>query len=91
MIIAARYDVPDKCPRSCPFINDFRIYGQNAVCCYCPVFLCRKPGPGTESNIIPPEDYREDWAGQWSEWFRGDMKNFPVLNIQQLTEKAYSE
>ena len=92
MIIANKYEVPDKCPENCIFINDFAIYGQNAVCNYCPVFLCRESIRDNErASIVKPENYRQDWASEWSQWFKGDMKNVPVLKIQQLTARAYCE
>ncbi len=48
---------PDKCPPDCEFIDDFTNFGQSAVCVSCPVFNC-----GGDDPMMPPEDYRKDWA-----------------------------
>ena len=91
MIIARQYQILDKCLDNCTFINDIAIYGFNAVCNYCPVLLCKENVIGHERKCrIAPDDYRPDWARDWSDWFKGDMKNVPVLKIQQLTEKFYN-
>lgn len=80
MIIANKYEIPDKCPEKCSFKGDFVRYGQSAVCASCPIFNCTKfDYNGKEECLVNPEGYREDWAKIWSEWFKGDMANLPEL------------
>mgnify|MGYP003393828259 FL=1 len=33
--------------------------------------------------MIEADDFREDWAKVWSEWFKGDMKEYPELYLQR--------
>jgi len=66
MKIANNIEVPDKCPDNCEFVDEFRNYGQNAICGRCPVFCCVGPDP-----LLPPEEYRMDWAIEWKKFFDG--------------------
>lgn len=84
-----KWDLPDECPKNCPFTDDIINYGQNAACVRCPVFNCKKvPGPddGEPFSLIEPEEYRHDWAKVWYEWFRDGMNGFPELKFK-LTEE----
>ena len=82
MLIAKKYEVPDACPEKCSFHGDMVTHGQNSVCCRCPVFVCKEfEMDGQMICMVPPDHHREDWAKVWSEWFKGDMKAFPVLPL----------
>lgn len=72
MIISGKYEVPDKCPENCKFIDDLEIYGQNSICFRCPVLNCSE-----EMSDDPPvdkESYREDWAKEWVEFFKNNLR-----------------
>jgi len=72
MIIANKYEVPDKCPEKCP--EKGMPLGQNSLCFRCPILNCRGDEP-----LLRPEDYRGDWAAEWERWFKTDMKSLPEL------------
>lgn len=84
MLIAGKYELPDSCPSDCAFRDDWKAFGQNAICCRCPVFNCslNEPAPEvgyTESwRLVELEDYREDWAEIWDKFFKGEI-SFPDL------------
>ena len=65
MIIANKYEVPDNCPKNCLFKQEYGY--QGGLCHRCPIFNCRKDVDGF--CLIEPEDYREDWAKEWSKFF----------------------
>lgn len=66
MIIAGKFEVPDKCPENCPHINEPAY--QGSICSRCPIFNCKKDDTGF--CLIEPEGYREDWAEYWQEAFK---------------------
>ena len=53
MLIAHKYEVPDKCPEECIFRNDFRRHGQNSICLRCPVLCCKEPTTEEEKLHMP--------------------------------------
>ena len=84
MLIANKYEVPDFCPLRC--WGQRRPFAQGDLCTRCPIFNCRKVEVEAEYAdengmfcLINPENYREDWAKIWSEWFKGSMIDFPEL------------
>ena len=88
MIIASKYEIPDTCPVDC--IGKSEVFSQGGLCTRCPIFNCRKVETNDEYAdkdgmfcLIKPEDYREDWAKVWSEWFKGDMKEYPILHLKK--------
>ena len=85
MIIAGKYPVPGKCPDNCPFLKEISVRGQSTICGYCPVFVCHKDD--RHGCFVEPENYREDWALEWSNWFNGEMKSIPVLEIASKLER----
>jgi len=85
MLIANEFEVPDKCPVNCKFTDDFRNYGQNAICGRCPVFVCSMPDDPTEDDkeiypLVPPEEYNPDWAYEWVLFFEGKVDS-PFLKF----------
>ena len=61
------------------------------MCTSCPIFNCRKIKVDDEYGdkdgmfcLIEPEDYREDWAKIWSEWFKGDREEYPILYLKKV-------
>jgi len=74
MLIANKYEFPDKCPNDCPHKGEALM--QGGYCHRCPIFNCRPfIGPdGDEISLLRPEDYREDWAKVWYEWFKSGYK-----------------
>lgn len=88
MLIAGKYEVPNTCPDICPYKNE--MLSQTDLCHRCPIFNCRKIETNDEYAdkdgffcMIEADDFREDWAKVWSEWFKGDMKKYPELYLQQ--------
>ena len=67
MIIAGKYEVPDKCPKKCIFKNDLYKYGQNAICMRCPVLICAEDEFGP---LIHANEFRPDWAAEWERFFK---------------------
>jgi hypothetical protein len=87
MIISKKYEVPDKCPMGCPGSKE--PFYQGNLCCSCPIFSCRKvyapeyAGKDGLFCFVESDDFREDWAKEWSKWFKGDMKEYPVLMLKK--------
>jgi hypothetical protein len=79
MLIANKYEVPDHCPETCSLKS--KAFDQGDICCRCPVFSCEKFPVREEDRkyygdyiqMLPPENYREDWAEVWAEWFDAGM------------------
>jgi hypothetical protein len=61
-------ELPDECPPDCKFEGDIGRHGQNSICGRCPVFCCADKDP--KERLVESEDYREDWAFAWAEFFR---------------------
>jgi hypothetical protein len=85
-ISKAQVEVPDSCPEKCPGQWDSLFPQQGGICYRCPILNCTiemsPPCDGGDSEqfcMLKPENYREDWALVWKEWFQGDMKNWPEL------------
>lgn len=83
ILIAGEYEVPDSCPENCGFVGDIERYGQGSVCMQCPVFCCTGGDP---LPLVDPMGYRKDWAKSWCEFFKGDMKELPLLPLFKETE-----
>jgi hypothetical protein len=47
--------------------GNFFEYGQGSICIRCPVFCC------FEESMVDPEEYREDWAREWRDFFDGKI------------------
>lgn len=64
-----KYEVPDSC-NGCSMLGKAMYQGDD--CCRCPVLNCRMtPGPdGEPFCLVYPDDYREDWAEAYHEWFK---------------------
>ena len=63
-MLVAGIEFPDKCPEKCP-AKGKPLYQAN-LCIGCPIFNCSdKRG----FRLVEPEDYREDYARAWREWF----------------------
>ena len=73
MIIAKLYEVPDNCD-FCPQLQE--PFSQGGICFRCPVFNCSGEDP-----LLHPIDYREDWAKEFAQWFKGDRKDWPQLPL----------
>lgn len=79
MIIAGKYQVPDECPGDCP---DWGCpYGQNSLCFRCPILNCKPFEALGGEPLLRPEDYREEWAKAFQEWFDGGMQGLPDLRF----------
>ena len=71
MIIANKYEVPDKCIDDCKLKPKF--LDQSAICSRCPLFICIQLDSDPEGIYTPcvnPENFREDWAIEWQEFFK---------------------
>jgi hypothetical protein len=77
VIIAGKYEVPDHCPKDCQFIEERKSISMSSVCFRCPVFNCGKTSDGI--CMIDAEDFREDWAAEWEEFFKTGI--FPEMEF----------
>ena len=75
-ISKAKIEFPDNCPRGCP--ERGKVFSQGDICSRCPIFNC---GGDPEYTLLRPEEYREDWAKVWKEWFDNGMKGSPDLRF----------
>jgi len=87
MLIANEIEIPNSCPVACPGL--LRSFSQGNLCSCCPIFNCRKIEAQPEYAdkdgmfcLVEPENYRKDWAEVWAEWFKSDMKEYPILFLQ---------
>lgn len=71
-MIIGSVSFPEKCPKDCRLKEDLSLYGQNSLCIRCPIFNCSKGEEGF--SLLEPEEYREDWAKAWAEFFKGDLE-----------------
>lgn len=76
MIIADRYEVPDNCI-GCPYRDDTQELSQGGLCFRCPVMICTGDDP-----MVPPEDFREDWAEAFARWFTTNRVGYPELTLR---------
>jgi hypothetical protein len=90
MIIAGKYEIPDECPDKCAIKEE----GQGGYCHRCPIFNCsfindhdEYTGARIRYRILEPEDYREDWAKEWWEFFEGGKIPLLYLNPAKGGEK----
>jgi len=75
MRIAKKYDVPDDCA-GCPWDGDPQAISQGGICFRCPVMICSGDDP-----VVPPSEFREDWAQSFVDWFAGDRADYPELPL----------
>ena len=74
MKIARKYNVPDKCPANCPYIEEYKKYNMGFPCRVCPVFLCKTLTYNGESiNLVSPDSYPSEHAKEWAKWFEEGM------------------
>lgn len=79
MIIANKYEVPDKCPDDCRYRG---CVSQGDVCFRCPVMICSPfEYMGEMTYLVDPEGYRTDWAEEWEKWFKTGMVGLPDLRF----------
>ncbi len=70
---------PTECPKNCP--EKKTAFYQGCYCSRCPIFSCVDRGGGFV--LLEPEEYREDWAKNWKEWFDNSMVGRPGLPLWQ--------
>jgi len=70
MIIAGKYEVPDRCPTNCP--DRGRPFDMCSPCFRCPILNCHQEfdEDGNEVTLVPPEDFHEELAKEWHEFFK---------------------
>jgi len=71
-----KYSFPTECPVDCP--GHFLPFSQGGLCYRCPIFNCREIGD-SGMRLIEPQNYRQDWAEEWDNWFKNGMKGYPEL------------
>ena len=67
------FECPDECPIDCRYVGDLLEFGQSSICCRCPVLVCKMPRTDEDMPympIVPPTDYRDDWAREWDRFFK---------------------
>lgn len=78
-MLIAGYEIPDKCPDTCPYLGEWSHFDQGCFCSNCPVLNC-----GTDADgfcLCAPEDYRPEWVKEWAEFFRTGKE--PVLRLPE--------
>lgn len=73
-----KVNLPDECPKDCPYYNDISNYGQGAICRSCPLFVCTGE---RDYVLVSAEEFRDDWAVEWKEFFDTGMKKMPHLKL----------
>jgi len=69
-----QFEVPDDCPEDCKHKGTMGFQGD--ACSRCPVFNCKGPGPDADEMekmclpVLEPNEYRDDWAEEWVEFFK---------------------
>ena len=67
---------PTKCPNNCPG-KKTDIDQWKLLCYRCPIFNCVPNKDGF--CLIEPNDYRQDWAKEFREWFNNRCIGYPEL------------
>ena len=75
------YEIPDNCPEDCLYKNNMINFGQSSICIRCPVFNCKKDVDGF--CLLEPEEYRDDWAKEWYEFFKTGKEPTLYLTIKE--------
>ena len=74
MIIAKKYNVPNKCPKDCKLKPDS--FYQGSICTRCPIFVCKEPITEEDKMylpLVPAKEYRSDWAKEWVKFFKKEI------------------
>lgn len=76
---------PDNCPDKCPGNGDEA--GSGALCARCPVFNCRLfDDDGKAYRLIEPENFSEEVAFLWRNWFDRGMRGSPEFDTRKVLE-----
>jgi hypothetical protein len=86
-----QFEIPDHCPENCEFIEEKKFFSMTSFCFRCPIINCTSfDGPPDENGksepmcLVNPEDFGEDWAKEWEEFFKGG----PIPEMRfEITEK----
>lgn len=67
-----QFEVPDTCPKTCPYNGDSWAISQGGMCFRCPVMNCKPCYDEQGNNMAPldPSDFRDDWATEWEQFFK---------------------
>jgi hypothetical protein len=70
VIIAGKYEVPDRCPENCPDYG--RPFDMCSPCFRCPILNCSTvlDEDGNDMTPLAPEDFHQDLAKEWYEFFK---------------------
>jgi hypothetical protein len=66
-----QFECPDKCPENCKMKPS--AFYQGCMCTRCPVFNCKEPVTEEDKKYLPlinPNQFRDDWAKEWDEFFK---------------------
>jgi hypothetical protein len=78
LVSKKKIQIPDNCPENCPIKKE--PFYQSNLCSRCPIFNCRRDED--DFCLLEPEDYREDWAEEFKEWFDSGFKEYPELRLK---------
>jgi len=79
-VVIGGYEFDKECPKECPGHGEH--LEQGGLCHRCPIFNCLPiPGSVDDFVLLRPDEYRNDWAKAWKEWFDKGMVGFPDLRI----------
>lgn len=77
-----QFEVPDHCPENCPFLEDKKQFSQGCTCSRCPIINCTPfDYEGQMICMIDPEDFRDDWAREWEDFFKTGIE--PLLELSR--------
>jgi len=81
-MIIGGYEFSEKCPENCPGRDE--PFSQGGLCSRCPIFNCVPviDEDGFLFSLLQPDEYREDWAREWKNWFDSGMDGYPYLPIE---------
>ncbi len=66
-----------ECSKNCP--GQEELFSQGNLCLRCPILNCV---PGLDGFcLIEPNDYRQDWAREFREWFNNGCVGYPNLTL----------
>jgi hypothetical protein len=87
MLIASKYEIPDKCPKNCPSYGQPFDMGGN--CFRCPIMNCSPcyDESGNDMRPLRPEDYNSEMAKEWLDFFESLSHNQGVKVGWRLKKK----
>ena len=80
-----QFEYPEECPENCILKPD--AFYQGCMCTRCPILVCKEPVTEEDKHympMVPANEFRNDWAEQWDEFFKTGKK--PILLLGKLND-----